>query len=174
MKLCTERLAGGLISAWLQSASLLFVLTWRQIFLRVDACVCTPLLSEQRRGDAEVSRRTDGYGALARPPLTKAGIMSKVFDGGLIVPLKLWIAFIWRALPGDDCLIWHTGNVWTAAKLDLLAAELHIFELESWKVLMHINLHGKCVNWKWSAVLKIAENWRNIEQISKGYKANCC
>lgn len=60
--------------------------------------------------------------------------MSKVFDRGLIVLLKLWIAFIWRALPGDDCLIWDMGNVCTSAKLDLLAAELHIFELESGKV----------------------------------------
>lgn len=60
--------------------------------------------------------------------------MSKMLNGGLIVLLKLWIAFIWRALPGDDSLIWDRGNLRKSAKLDLLAAEFHIFELESGKV----------------------------------------
>lgn len=60
--------------------------------------------------------------------------MSKMFDGGLIVLLKLGLAFIWRALPGDDSLTWDIGNLRKSAKLDLLAAEFHIFELESGKV----------------------------------------
>lgn len=74
-----------------------------------DVRGCKP--SQQQRGDVGVIRRTGVCGALARTSLTEVGLMSEMFEGGLIVLLKLWIAFIWRALPRDDCLIWDIGNV---------------------------------------------------------------
>lgn len=40
----------------------------------------------------------------------------------------------YQVLPGDDSLIWDIGNLQKLAKLDLLAGEFHIFELESGKV----------------------------------------
>lgn len=60
--------------------------------------------------------------------------MSKLLDGGLIVLLKLRMALARQTLPGDDSLIWDMGNSRKSAKLDLSAAEFHIFELESGKV----------------------------------------
>lgn len=83
-----------------------------------------------RTGDVEVTQRT----GLCPAPGTRAGLMSTMFDGGLIVLLKLWMAFIRRVLPGDDSLMWDIGNSRKSSKLDLLAAEFHIFELESGKV----------------------------------------